>query len=301
MEWDWSYQPAPPKGEGLHTRGRHQMETNRRGCCKQPVPCSQRKGITSQLFQKEKGCTHEGITMETNRRGCCKQPVPCPKERCYQPAFPKGKGLHTRGRHHGNESSWFILPYLTVLTYFILGEVEAMEGAWSYQPASPKGEGLHTRGRHQMETNRRGCCKQPVPCSQRKGITNQLFQKEKGCTHEGVTMETNRRGCCKQPTMPQRKGVTNQLFQKEKGCTHEGVTMETNRLEAMEGAWSFQPASPKGEGLHTRGRHQMETNRRECCKQPVPCSQRKGITSQLLVVGVVRNQFRAPQKSVDIS
>ncbi|CAG8451302.1 7863_t:CDS:2 [Dentiscutata heterogama] len=62
-----------------------------------------------------------------------------------------------------------------------------MEGAWSYQPASPRGEGLHTQGHHQMETYRRGCCKQPVPCSQRRGVTSQLLQKEKGCTHEGVT------------------------------------------------------------------------------------------------------------------
>ncbi|CAG8789711.1 12076_t:CDS:1, partial [Gigaspora rosea] len=32
----------------------------------------------------------------------------------------------------------------------------------------------------------------------------------------------------------------------------------------MERAWSYQPASPKGKGLHIRGRYQMETNRRRC-------------------------------------
>ena len=62
-----------------------------------------------------------------------------------------------------------------------------MESAWSYQPAFPRGEGLHTRGRHQMETGGRGCCKQPVPYSQRRGATNQLLQEEKGCIHEGVS------------------------------------------------------------------------------------------------------------------
>ncbi|CAG8459628.1 27090_t:CDS:2 [Dentiscutata erythropus] len=146
---------------------------------------------------------------------------------------------------------------LIVLT-IILGEVEAMEEAWSYQPASPRGEGLHTQGHHQMETNRHGCCKQPVPCSQRRGITSQLLRMEKGYIHEGVTKETNRRGCCKQPT--QRRGITNQLLQKEKSYIHESVTKETNH------------PSPRGEGLYTQGHHQMETNRHGCYKQLVPCS-----------------------------
>ncbi|CAI2196795.1 9313_t:CDS:1, partial [Funneliformis geosporum] len=49
-------------GEGLHTRGRHQKETGGRGCCKQLVPCSQRRGVTKQLHQEEKDCAHEGVT-----------------------------------------------------------------------------------------------------------------------------------------------------------------------------------------------------------------------------------------------
>ncbi|CAG8816444.1 2944_t:CDS:2, partial [Gigaspora rosea] len=69
MEGAWGYQPASQKREGLHTQGRHQMETNRRGCCKQPVSCSQRKVEAM-----------EGAWS-------------------YQPAFPNGEGLHTRGRY----------------------------------------------------------------------------------------------------------------------------------------------------------------------------------------------------------
>ncbi|CAB4432777.1 unnamed protein product [Rhizophagus irregularis] len=38
----------------------------------------------------------------------------------------------------------------------------------------------------------RGCCKQSVIYSQRKGVTNQLRQMEKGCTHEGVTIRKRR-------------------------------------------------------------------------------------------------------------
>ncbi|EXX62913.1 uncharacterized protein OCT59_012320 [Rhizophagus irregularis] len=124
----------------------------------------------------EKDCTHEGVPTENEGRGCCKT-----NSMKNLKLSPNGEGLHTRGRYQ---------------------QITKVVGVVNNQFYTPKEKALptsfakwrrvaHTRALP-SENEGRGCCKQSVLYSQRKGFTNQLRQMEKGCTHKGVTIRKRR-------------------------------------------------------------------------------------------------------------
>ncbi|CAB5315430.1 unnamed protein product [Rhizophagus irregularis] len=153
-----------------------------RGCCKQSVLYSQRKGVTNQLRQIEKGCTHEGVTIRKRRSFIL------PKKRRYQPASPNGEGLHTRGRYH---------------------QKTKVVGVVNNQFYTPKEKALptsfakwrrvaHTRALP-SENEGRGCCKQSVYTPKEKALPTSFAKWRRVAHTRALPSENEGRGCCKQP------------------------------------------------------------------------------------------------------